>query len=398
MAERSSILFVDDEPQVLEGLRNALFRERRKWDLVFASGGPAALQEIRSRSFDVVVSDMQMPEVDGLQLLSAVRDQHPATVRLMLSGHVDRSLVVRAMASVHQLLSKPCTSEKLRDVIERSLAGLRSQGDARVRELVGGLDHLPTPPDVYFDLARVMESPHSTPHDATRVVRSDPALSARLLQVVNSAYFGATQPIHSITQAIQLLGLERLRFIALSEAAFRVHTEDFETARVVAKIQRTAMRVGQLACAFIAPKFRDVAFAGGLLHDLGYVVIALRRLQDFTDVMARVELGDDPLALELEAFGVTHCEIAARLLAFWGLPPEISEVIQFHHAPGDAPADVQEIASAVHVADAICSNPSAPRLNVESLTRAGCAGFVPRWLTVARALSDESGKSQPLRV
>src|SRR5262249_52854364 len=175
---------------------------------------------IRKQPFDIVVSDMQMPGVDGAMLLNQVKDECPATVRIMLSGHADREAIVRALPALHQLLSKPCDASTLRCAIERSLDGVNVDRDAKIRRIVGGVDKLPTPPDLFFELSRLMQSPTTSVTEVANVVTRDPGLSAKLLQLVNSAYFGTGQSTTSIQQAVALLGIDRLRYIALTASVF----------------------------------------------------------------------------------------------------------------------------------------------------------------------------------
>jgi DNA-binding NtrC family response regulator len=103
------ILFVDDDPSILAGLQNLLYKDRRRWDMVFALGGQLGLDEMRKAPFDVVVSDMRMPGIDGATLLGMIKDECPATVRIMLSGHADREAIVRLLPMLHQLLSSRAT-------------------------------------------------------------------------------------------------------------------------------------------------------------------------------------------------------------------------------------------------------------------------------------------------
>lgn len=118
---RARILFVDDEPALLEGLRNLLRRDRDRWDMAFAIGGAAALEELARQPADLVVADLRMPGIDGLSLLSEVRRQWPATARMVLSGHAEEDMAWRATAVAHQFLSKPIEPDALRGVIERTL-------------------------------------------------------------------------------------------------------------------------------------------------------------------------------------------------------------------------------------------------------------------------------------
>jgi HD-like signal output (HDOD) protein len=385
MNVKKRILFVDDEPAILAGLQNLLYKDRKRWQMVFALGGQLALDEIRKEPFDIVVSDMRMPGVDGATLLNTVKDECPSTVRIMLSGHADREAIVRALPALHQLLSKPCDAATLRGAIERSLDGADVDRDARIRQIVGGVDKLPTPPDIYFDLTRLMQSPTASVGDVSRVVTRDPALSAKLLQLVNSAYFGTGQVTTSITQAVALLGTDRLRYIALTASVFSSpNGVDDVGGFSLSDLQRGAMRAAWLARTIADPAIRDEAFASTLLHDVGHVVLALSRGTQFRAFHDRLQRGEPPLEVELDLFGVTHADVGARLLAIWGLPSTIVDVVHYHHDPGSAPAPVRRLASIVHVAEAAVPHvPFRTQLNMPSLELAGCAHMVPTWLALA---------------
>jgi HD-like signal output (HDOD) protein len=381
---KKRILFVDDEPAILAGLQNLLYKDRKRWEMVFALGGQLALDEIAKAPFDIVVSDMRMPGIDGPVLLNRIKDQCPATVRIMLSGHADREAIVRALPALHQLLSKPCDATTLRGAIERSLDGADIDRDSKIHRIVGGVDKLPTPPDLYFELSRIMESPTTSVAEVAGIVTRDPGLAAKLLQLVNSAYFGTGQPTTSIQQAVALLGTDRLRYIALTASVFSAPGSDESCGFSLQDLQRGAMRAAWLARTIADPAARDEAFASTLLHDVGYVVLALGRGAAFQAFHERARNGEPQDDLERELFGVTHADVGARLLAIWGLPSTIVDVVQFHHDPGSAPEACRRLASIVHVADtAVQHMPVPAQLNMASLERAGCAHLVPGWLAIA---------------
>jgi HD-like signal output (HDOD) protein len=302
----------------------------------------------------------------------------------MLSGHADREAIVRALPALHQLLSKPCDANTLRGAIERSLDGVNVDRDAKIRRIVGGVDKLPTPPDIYFDLSRLMQSPTSSVAEVAKVVTRDPGLSAKLLQLVNSAYFGTGQVTTSIQQAVALLGTDRLRYIALTASVFSPRDADDVCGFSLQELQRGSMRAAWLARSFAEPAIRDEAFASTLLHDVGHVVLAITNSSESRVFNERAALGEPTEELELELFGVTHADVGARLLAIWGLPGAIVDVVQYHHDPGSAPESCRRLASIVHVANAAVPHMPAPaRLNRPSLERAGCAHLVPGWLAIA---------------
>jgi len=247
---KKRILFVDDEPAILAGLQNLLYKDRKRWDMVFALGGQLALDEIRKAPFDIVVSDMRMPGIDGAVLFNLIKDECPATVRIMLSGHADREAIVRALPALHQLLSKPCDATTLRGAIERSLDGTDPLRDAKIHRIIGGVDKLPTPPEIYYDLSRLMESPTASVADVVKIVTRDPGLAAKLLQLVNSAYFGTGQAITSIQQAVALLGTDRLRYIALTASVFSAAELAGDAGFSLEQLQRESMRAAWLARSF----------------------------------------------------------------------------------------------------------------------------------------------------
>jgi YesN/AraC family two-component response regulator len=117
---RKRILFVDDEPAILAGLRNLFRREHLRWDMVFALGGEDALSEARKQPFDVVVSDQGMPGMDGTTLLSTINEEHPETALIMLSGYVDTASILCVLPTL-LVLTKPCDTPMLREAIERSI-------------------------------------------------------------------------------------------------------------------------------------------------------------------------------------------------------------------------------------------------------------------------------------
>jgi YesN/AraC family two-component response regulator len=114
------ILFVDDEKNILDGIRRMLRADRHRWEMEFVTSGEAALLAAKERPFDVVVSDLRMPGVDGAELLARIRDQFPGTARIVLSGYSEPALAAKAATVACRMLTKPCNEEELRDTIEHS--------------------------------------------------------------------------------------------------------------------------------------------------------------------------------------------------------------------------------------------------------------------------------------
>lgn len=385
------VLFVDDERQILDGLQNLLRKQRGEWSMVFACGGDAGLAQLEKQRFDVVVSDLRMPGMDGGTFLQTVRERWPATARIVLSGQAERELLLKAMPAVHQFLSKPCDADRLRNVIERTCAVQACLSDDALRVIIGGIDTLPAVPAIYRELTAVLNSPDAGIPEVAEVLGQDPAMCVKLLQLVNSAYFGLPTRIGSVQQAVGYLGIELVRGLVLSAHIFSGDSvrpvERFSHQR----LQEAALLTARLAKKFVKrPERGREAFTAGLLHDIGKVVLLQGLPERYQAILARAQNSRAPLhEIERAELGVTHSEIGAYLLGIWGLPFEIVEVACHHHAPGRVTQGELDVLAAVHVADALADSTCVPGgdareiLDTEFLARAGFSYDLTTWRALA---------------
>jgi len=349
------ILFVDDEINVLDGLRDLLRKQRKQWDMVFALGGQLALDELAKAPFDVVVSDMRMPHVDGAALLTTVRQLYPATARIILSGHAERESVVRALPVAHQFLSKPCDGNQLRIVVDRACELQRLLQNEGIRSIIGKLDKLPSVPHTYWELTRAVSFADTPLDDLAGIVEQDPAMVAKLLQLVNSAYFGLPRVISSVPQAVTYLGTDLLRALALTVHAFGISpmrpTEGFS----LEALQRHSLAVARFCrVAVTDPKRGGEVFTAALVHDIGKLIFAHGIPDAFAEVVReRHRSGRSYYEVEAELLGVTHAEVGAYLLGVWGLPLTIVEAVAFHHNPSVVAEGPVDTLAWVHLADAL---------------------------------------------
>lgn len=345
------ILFVDDEPRVLEGLRDLFRRQRHEWEMVFAPGGQEALDALAAGPFDVIVCDMRMPVVDGNAVLAAAREKQPSAARIILSGFAGREAELAALSVAHQFVSKPADPAALRSIIARACTLPSLLSDPALRSLVGRLNRLPSPPTLYLELTRATARPDVTMAELAALVEQDPAMAAKVLQLANSALFGLQAPRSSVQQALVYLGVQRLKALALTAHVF---LEGQATTRQLDldALQRHALATAELARQFLRdPARADIAFTAALLHEVGRVLIAMAEPALAAALAEDAAASGRPLfELEAERLGTTHADAGAYLLALWGLPLEIVEAVRCHHRPEDAPT---EIVVAVHVADAL---------------------------------------------
>lgn len=385
-----SVLFVDDEQQVLEGLRDALRPWRREWRMRFADGGGQALAELAEHEFDVVVCDMRMPGMDGASVLRCVQREQPATVRIVLSGYAELDVVARASAVAHRFLAKPCDIDELADVVGRSLRLNELNAEQAVRLAATGTTSLPCVPRLFHQLTAALGEEDTTAADVAQIVAQDVAMTAKVLQLVNSAFFRRRREISRLDEAVHSIGLNALRTLVLSAEAleaFRpsVPIDGFS----IEGVQRHGELVGRVAAQLLPPgRERDEAFAAGLLHDIGQLVLANRDPAAFSETVGEAVRDGRPLGeVERERFGVMHSEIGGYLLALWGLPHGIVEAVAFRDAPHEQARRFDAVA-AVHVADVLVSelegdHAHGPVLDAEYLDRLGVLRCVPEWQAIA---------------
>jgi HD-like signal output (HDOD) protein/ActR/RegA family two-component response regulator len=388
------VLFVDDDQYVLDGLRDLLRGERAEWDMVFALGGRAALRELETGPFDVVVSDMRMPEIDGASLLRAVQERHPETVRIVLSGQTDIEGALQAVPVAHQFLAKPCDRDELRGAIARACLTQALLADSSVRGAAGGAESLPSAPSLYSRLVAASADPETTMDDIGSLVESDIAMCAKVLQLVNSAFFGLGRQISSARDAVVYLGMAPLRALVLSAGAFRAftpaaHIEGFS----VDALEAHSALVARVAAEMLPDRHESAeAFTAGVLHDVGTLILAVQRPDKLAAVIAAArDEGRPRHALEQEQLGVTHAEVGAYLLSLWRLPPIIVEAVEHHHAPRLRELAGLDPGAAVYIADRLVAEQEAAHadhrpcepIDEEYLARLGVIDRLDGWRQVA---------------
>jgi HD-like signal output (HDOD) protein/CheY-like chemotaxis protein len=331
------VLFVDDEVRVLQGLQRSLRPMRDQWEMEFLDSAAAALAAMEQCPFDVLVTDMRMPMMDGAQLLEEVRRRFPQTARIVLSGHSSMETVMRAVTPAHQYLSKPCDVDELKQKLTRALAIQDVLLDPALQQIVSQLPSVPSLPTLYVQITEALQQEDGTLAEVARIISQDMGMCAKMLQLVNSAFFGLPCRVSSPAKAVSLLGLDNVKALVLSIGVFSqldpgmacdmssLWEHSFQTA-LYAKAISTAQGMDS--------RTADSAFTAGLLHDIGKLVLACSMPDKYQQVLLQVEArGGDTSSLEREIFGCTHGQIGAYLMGLWGLPDMIVETVGWHHHP-----------------------------------------------------------------
>lgn len=351
------VLFVDDEPCVLEALGRALHQARGAWEMGFAEGGAAALDYLAKTPVDVIVTDMRMPGMDGPELLKQVRAKHPDVVRIVLSAQTDEGENLRAVGVAHQFLAKPCPIAILRQVVDRANA-VRSLLRGPIRRAIGQLDRLPSVPRLYTELNRALSDERTSADMLASIVKQDPAISARLLQIASSSVYARGGKVSDVRTAVVRLGGDMLRSLILTASIFEQARSSLRaTGLDIEKLQEHALRVAALAEA-VAPRRQlgfgsgnGEAFTAGLLADVGILALGVSAPERMRELNATAK-AQNALLHEIEQMreGPGHGEIGGYLLGVWGLSDVIVEAVANHHAPKRNVGRDFGVAAAVHVA------------------------------------------------
>lgn len=397
MSGRIRILFVDDEPLVLQGLQRSLRSMRDRWDMEFVETGDAALARMAARPCDVLVTDMQMPGMSGADLVERVVTRHPSTLRFVLSGHAERKLMLQCMGNTHQCLSKPCEVDALRTTLIRSTRLFGLLQDPKLVECVTRIDRLPTVPALYREVEACLQSPTCELADVAALMAQDVALTAGVLKLANSAFFGLGRKISDAAQAVAYLGVEVVQAVVLSSHLFEQASGSPQHAFFLEQLRDHSLATARAAATIARGESNDATLAsetlsGGMLHDIGQLVLLSAFGSSYLELLQRCRVGDEQQAEEENRFGANHAMIGGYLLALWGLPVAVVESVMFHHAPRQAEGTAFDALTAVHVAELWCAGPGrAPAYDLAYLQDLGLGGRVEAWRHALLALEAAEG-------
>lgn len=360
------VLFVDDEPRILEGLENIMFPHTDDWDMEFALSGEEALQVLDRERCDVLVTDMRMPQMDGAELLEEVRTRYPGIVRIVLSGHSTFGAAKRALSIAHRFLSKPCDAATLVCVINEMLMLESLLEGCAFKEQLTRQDNLPARPSSFAKIQEVCANDDWALSDIVDIVAQDAAVATRVIQVANTAFFSRGTEVLSVAEAVPRIGARFIGELVLAFEVFGVFatTTSFD----IEAMHDRGFRTGKIARALLdGTPAAPMAFVAGLVHEIGRLVMAVQ-LDGYLDLVG----SKADVEREIAAFGTTHAEVGAYHLGLWGLPSPIVDAIAHQHAPD--PDDGLDLTAAIFLAKelgAAMDERREPRIDPDLLTAFG---------------------------
>jgi len=351
------ILFVDDEPLLLEVIEARLCERIGNWEMDFAGGGDRALKLMFQKPYDVIVADMRMPEMDGIELLTLVMQRHPNTTRIMMSGQSDRDQTLRLVGTAHQYISKPCNLDDLECAIDQALDQREILTNESLKKLVSQMQSLPSIPGLYLELVEELQKEDPALDQIGAIISRDLGMCSKMLQLVNSAFFGLPRKIANTEEAVGYLGIDTVKALVLYLHIFslyeRVKIQNFSYERLWShcwSVGVTARKIAQHEG--FSREETDNVFIAGLLHDVGKLVLVTGVPSSYQIAIDRA-VNDHLLMHEAEksVFGTSHAEVGGYLLGLWGLPSQIIEGVGWHHNPTACGVEGVTPAIIIHVAD-----------------------------------------------
>jgi len=400
----TSILFVDDEPNILDGLKRMLYPMRNEWNMTFCLGARQALNILGKKEHDILVTDLLMPEMDGGKLLEEVHSKYPGMIRMVLSGHSDKKLAFNASRFAHQFLAKPLHPDQMTSAIKRVVSLREVLTNSLVRELIAKLDSLPVLPEVHRRIMAELNAPEPSLKTVTGLISQDMGLTTSMMKLVNSAFFGLPAKVSSAAHAVNLLGLDVISGLVLTVQLFSNFNSDMHKGYSLDNLWRHCLTTG-LMCKALAraegldPEGQDDLYIAGLLHDVGKLILLSYAPALYEEVLDACRKENRAVwRMEKSILGCTHAELGAYLLSLWGFSEKSIPCILHHHKLADYGGDVPLMAAIVHAANAFdheinVKNPTYDndRWNQDAILNLGFADRIPVWRQVAEETLKEVG-------
>ena len=391
---KKNILFVEEQPKARRELEASLAGLTDRYDMRFVGSGTDALEKVETMAFDAVVTELRLSVVNGAQLLNEVMQRQPRALRFVLSDLSDRQATMKCVGTAHQFLSKPCDPGTLSAALDRALAYENWLPSERVRTVLMQLHKLPSPPQLYFQVVRELQSPEASLENVGALIARDPAMTAKVLQLVNSAVFGLHRAVASPAEAVMYLGIDTTKSVILLAHSFSYFDQIRDSEFSVENLWKHSIRTGNFA-RWIAQREQadkqliEESYTAGMLHDLGKLALAANLPGKFTEAAMLAASRGCPLwEAEEQVLGASHAEIGACMLAIWGLPIGIVEAVALHHHPTKFLSQGFCPLTAVHAANAIehAESSGSAHLPVDAdyLAQLDLDGRLPVWWEACR--------------
>jgi HD-like signal output (HDOD) protein/CheY-like chemotaxis protein len=357
------ILFVDDEAMVLDGIRRVLRLRRPEWQAFFAGSAPAALETLAREPVDVLVTDLKMPGMSGLDLLDRVRESYPHLVRMVLSGRTDTADMASRLGRVHQFLQKPCDADTMIATIERTAGLVRMLRSDRLREIAARTVALPAWPERLSELNEELAREDTSAALVAAVIARDSGLTTKVLHMANSSFFGSARRILNVHDAVARIGMRTVRSVLLTAHVFDALHAPGPVARVRETIWNHSLSLADKARKVgLDLSLPSTAIEAGqlaaMLSHVGRLLLASTFGDDYLNAIAHRPPRTTVAQAETELYGATFADLGAYLLGLWGFDEHVVNAVALQETPARGVRQIDHTLLLVHLAR--CTVPYTP--------------------------------------
>jgi putative nucleotidyltransferase with HDIG domain len=395
---KKNILLVDEDTLVLKALKRSLRRFKDQCNVFYAQSAKEALAQLDQDAIDVLITEVRLVDSDSELFLRSFLKLHPSAARIVLTGYTSSDAIFKFAGLAHQLLAKPWSDERLIETIQRADLISRMLSDDRLKRTLNLIESFPSIPSVYVELTEKLRNGEASMEEIGAIIIRDPSLTIKLLQIVNSPFYGLPMPVTDPQKAVNLLGLDIVKGFVLSSGIFKQYENSSGVCLQIDALWQHSLKsaniVRQIAKRERLEKdIEEASFIASLLHDVGKIIIASNFPNEHKEICDRTESDGMPgWHAEQMVLGVSHAEIGAYLLGLWGLPLTIIKAVQEHHRPNADEHTQIDQTVLVYVANAIekaCLTPSGDPiadLNAEFVARLHLGKSIAEWQQQMRAM------------
>ncbi|HYE67533.1 MAG TPA: response regulator [Anaerovoracaceae bacterium] len=347
------ILVVDDDSQILNSMSEAF--KGTDYEIILAESALSALEILNTEEVNMVISNMNMPLMDGYELLSIIKEEYPNVIRVIMSGYADEASVFKAILQniAKFYILKPWSDEKLLEYFGQIFETEDILESYDLLIFINNIEKLPTIETSYQKILKMIDKDLDT-GSISEEIEKDFAISTKLLQIANSAYYGLRTG--SVKHATVYLGLQNMKSLIYStsilNSSFTVSLQDQQRMNDLwTHALITSKLLHYIYVGLMEKNLPEAAYSAGLLHNIGGLILMQNRMDEYSKIMKKARTKSlNILDLEREAFRVTHQEAGGFLISWWKLPYPIVEAALYHHRPLDPCVINKEIVAAVHLA------------------------------------------------
>lgn len=394
--KKTSILFVDDDPNILAAMRRRL-QSRRNWEPVFVGSAAEATEALSARSFDVVATDLHMPNGDGASLLAEVRRRWPSTFRIVLSGTVENTAVLSTIRDAHFFLGKPFELETLQAALDCAVKSRRQLADPELANFGSGVTNLPSLPAIYERITEAIADETMSVKKIGDLIAGDVSMTGKILRLVNSGFVGAPKKVASPGEAAVLLGVELVRSLVLGSSVYASVDGQLAAEGGLDCLWQHSLAAARatraIATVLRAEKaIADAAYQAAILHEVGRLVFLVNKPEDYLRYRREYAASGDPTReAEIRHLGCHHEKLGGYVLATWSLAENVVRAVSSHRAP--VAVKGIDATCLLHLADSLCDQAGYTRcsLNREYLERMGLSESLDA-ITAAVASAEQARK------